>query len=242
MPMNTLQRLALLLPLALAVPAAWSAPARPADRGAELSKLYERYWEENLELNPLQATQIGDNRYNARLPNTLSPAYRAKLKAFHQRYLDAATKLGADGLAEPERLSYDLFVYERKMDLEGFRFPQHLIPINQFYNLANQFAQFGSGSNAQPFKTVADYDAWLARARQVPALFDQAISNMREGVKAGVVQPKVLMQKVLPQLEQQVVAKPEDSVFWGPVKAMPKDFAEADRARLTKEYGALVTG
>src|SRR6187401_2904947 len=220
--MNLLPRLVLLAPLALLGTPAWAAPAAAAN-GPALAKLYEQYWEDNLKLNPLQATQIGDNRYNAELPNTLAPEYRKKLKAFHQRYLDAATRLGPEGLGEAERLSYDLFTYERKMDLEGFRFPQHLIPINQFYNLGNQLAQYGSGSNAQPFKTVADYDAWLKRAKHVPALFDQAIANMREGVKVGVVQPKVLMQKVLPQLEQQLVAKPEDSVFWGPIKAMPKE-------------------
>ena len=41
---------------------------------------------------------------------------------------------------------------------------------------------------------------------------------MREGVKAGIVQPRVLMEKVLPQLEANIaVDDPEKSIFWGPV-------------------------
>ena len=51
----------------------------------------------------------------------------------------------------------------------------------------------------------------------MPAIFDQAIVNMREGVKAGIVQPRVLMEKVLPQLDANIVDDAEKSIFWGPI-------------------------
>ena len=59
---------------------------------------------------------------------------------------------------------------------------------------------------------------------------------MREGMAQGIVQPSVLMEKVLPQLDAQIVTKAEDSVLWGPIAKLPEDFSAADRTRLTAAY------
>jgi uncharacterized protein (DUF885 family) len=99
----------------------------------------------------------------------------------------------------------------------------------------------GSGSSAQPFQTVTDYDNWLQRGAAIPALFDQAIANMREGVTAGVVQPKVLMHKVLPQIDAVIQGEPEDSVFWGPIQNLPADFSDDDKTRLSAAYRNLIS-
>jgi uncharacterized protein (DUF885 family) len=228
-------------PPASTAPTLADATATAADHAKQLAALYDAYWEENLKLNPMQATQIGDPRYNDLLPNSLSPAFRAEELAFNQRWLAQAKAIGDVGLTGQDKLSYDMFVRDLGMEVEGAQFPQHLLPINQFYNIANFVAMYGSGQTAQPFKTVADYDNWLKRASNVPVLFDQAIANMREGIAQGYVQPRVLMEKVLPQLDQQLVDAPEKSVFWGPITAMPADFSDADKARLTQAYSALIT-
>ncbi len=229
-------------PAPAAGPAAPEAsPAAPeAGPEARLDAMYAEFWEEHLKLNPIDATQIGDPRYNDQLPNSLSPEYRERTRELHQRYLDRARAIGHDGLEGQHRLSYDVFVRDREMELEGLEFPSHLTPINQFYNLANFIAILGSGTNAQPFKTVADYDAWVRRASHVPVVFDQAIANMREGMKQGIVQPRVLMEKVLPQLDQHIVEKAIDSPLWGPIKNLPAGFSAADKQRLTADYTALI--
>jgi uncharacterized protein (DUF885 family) len=56
----------------------------------------------------------------------------------------------------------------------------------------------------------------------------------------GVVQPRVLMERVLPQLAAHVVSDPTQSVFWGPVREMPASFTPAERERLTNAYGAAI--
>ena len=218
--------------------------ARAADtpsRAAQLNTLYAEYWEENLKLNPLSATFAGDPRYNAELPNFLTPEYEAQDRAFEQKYLDRARAIGTEGLTGQDRLSYDIFTLNRESALEDFAFPERLLPVDQFRNIANSFAQLGSGTSAQPFVTVKDYDDWLKRASKGPAILDQAIVNMREGVKAGIVQPRVLMEKVLPQLKANITDDPEKSIFWGPIKNLPKDFSQADRDRLTAAFRSLIS-
>ena len=55
-------------------------------------------------------------------------------------------------------------------------------------------------------------------------MFDQAIVNMREGVTKNIVQPRVLMEKVLPQLDANIVDDPEKSIFWGPSRKCRRSF------------------
>ena len=115
-------------------------------------------------------------------PSTRSSDARSSRSTSTARAPSAPT-----GLTGQDRLSYDIFTLNRESALEEFKFPDRLLPINQFYNFANFFAQLGSGTSAQPFVTVKDYDDWLTRAAQRPVIFDQAIVNMREGMKAGIV-------------------------------------------------------
>jgi uncharacterized protein (DUF885 family) len=215
--------------------------AHAADTAAtKLNTLYAEFWEENLKLNPLTATFAGDPRYNAELPNFLAPEFEARSRAFEQKYLDRARAIGAAELSGQDRLSYDIFTLNRESALEELRFPDRLLPIDQFYNVANSFAQLGSGTSAQPFVTVKDYDDWLKRAAQFPAVLDQAIVNMREGVKLGIVQPRILMEKVLPQLAANIGDDVEKNIFWGPIDKLPKDFPSADRERLTAAFRAMI--
>ena len=219
-----------------------AAMVRAADaptRAAQLNTMYGEFWEEYLELNPITATFAGDPRYNAELPNFLTAGFEAQSKAFEQKYLDRARAIGTEGLTGQDRLSYDIFTLNRESALENYKFPDRLLPIDQFQNIANYFAQFGSGTSAQPFVTVKDYDDWLKRATQFPPILDQAIANMRDGVKAGIVQPRVLMEKVLPQLDANIVDDVEKSIFWGPITRMPKEFSAADRERLTASFRTL---
>ena len=210
------------------------------DKATQLNHLYDQFWEESLKLNPIQATFQGDPRYNDQLPNFLGADFRGRSHEFTQRWLDKVQKIGPAGLDGQALISYEIFVHDAKSALDGERFPNELIPINQFYNLANLAVMLGSGTGAQPFKTVQDYDNWSRRAAKMPAIFDQAIANMREGVSKGIVQPRVLMLKVVPQLDAVIKDKPEDTLFWMPVKTMPPSFSDADKARITDDYRDMI--
>lgn len=233
--------------LMTAVPQAEAAKKKTAetaqvaeDKGARLTKLYAEYWEEVLKLNPVQATFQGDNRYNDLLPDFGSAEYRKQQHDFTVRWLKTIKDVGSAGLHGQDLLSYEIFVRDAENSLEGEKFPDWMMPVNQMASTASYAVMLGSGSSAQPFKTVKDYDNWLARGSKLPILFDTDIANMREGIKAGVVQPRTLMVKVIPQLDALIKDKPEDTLFWGPIKNLPADFSAADKQRLTADYRKMI--
>jgi uncharacterized protein (DUF885 family) len=224
--------------------AATTAPSvtTAASPAAKLQEIVEAYWQERLALNPLLATSLGDSRWNDVLPISISPEHRAKSLAIEKRYLAAAKSVKPAQLSGQDRLTWDVFVRAREQAIEGARFPDELMPVDQFNGLPQTMAQLGSGTGSQPFATVQDYDNWLKRAGGFPAWVDQAIANMREGMRRGVVLPKPLVERLLPQLDQLAPADVEKSVFWQPVTRMPASFADADRARLTAAYRSAIDG
>lgn len=222
--------------------------ARPAraplpiiqDNASRLNRIYDEYWDASMRLNPLQATFQGDPRFNDQLPNFLSPASRQQAHDFMVEWLGKAEAVGKDGLQGQDLLSYEIFVRDAHISLAAEQQPAWMLPINPYNNLASIIAVLGSGAGAQPFRTVKDYENWSRRSLAVPALFDQAIANMREGMTAGVVQPRALMEKVLPQLDAVIRPSAEESIFWVPVRNMPEDFSAEDRERLTAEYKRMI--
>ncbi len=238
----------LLAALAIALAGCVASPTRGgrndvviADRAAALDRAYEQFWDESLELNPLQATFQGDPRYNDELPNFLGADYRKRSHDFNARWLKKIQAIGSAGLSGPDLISYEIFVHDARSAIDGEQFASWQLPINQFYNVANLAVTLGSGNGAQPFRTVADYDNWRKRAAAFPAIFDQAIANMRAGVAKGVVQPRALMEGVVPQLDAVIRDKPEDTPFWMPVKTMPPSFPDEERTRITDDYRELIS-
>lgn len=130
--------------------------------------------------------------------------------------------------------------YEMDMQVKGLSFNDNLMPVNQFWSMHLTFPVLGSGSGNQPFKTVKDYDDFLGRIHDFTSYVDTMISNMKRGMSQGIVQSKVLMEKVLPQLEGIIVKDPMQSVFAGPIKNFPADFSEQEKTRLTELYKSAI--
>jgi uncharacterized protein (DUF885 family) len=175
----------------------------------KLNAFFEEYFEAYLQQNPILATSIGDPRYNDRFVVGIAPDAIAAEQKLQRDALARIQTIDRSLLPPQDQLSYDIFKSARERDIAGFRFPNELIPMNQFYSTPNSFVQLGSGNGMQPFKTVKDYDDFLKRLDGFVAWSDQAIVNMREGIKRGYTLPRLLAERTLPQLQAQVVAKPE---------------------------------
>jgi len=214
--------------------------AAPPAEDARLNQLVEAYFDKSLELNPVLATQIGDSRYNDRIPNDIGPEWRGQALATERHYLAALAEIGVGELAPQERLTYDVFKSRRELAIEGFRYPQQLLPIDQFNNPASDFAILGSGSGAHPFATLKDYEDFIRRMAGMRVWIDQAISNMRAGVKAGLTQPRPVVEKVLPQIKALGMARPEDSIFDQPLHSLPDSMDAKARQRLVADYRAAI--
>jgi uncharacterized protein (DUF885 family) len=228
-------------------PAAASAQSTQQSASQALAALFTESDEAALQRNPLEALGRGDFRYAGRMPELFSDAYdRAEREAADQE-LAALRRIDPAALTPAERISYDVFKWQRETDLRGLQ-PDMLAltavrPLNHFYGIHAGFAQLSSGQGAAPFKTVQDYENGLSRMAAFPPIIDRAIVRMRQGMASGVVQPKLVMSNVVEQLDAMLAGGVEGSSFYGPVKAFPTDVPAADQARLRQAYAqAIGTG
>ena len=210
------------------------------DANKKFAALTELYYQEGLKQSPLNATVIGDERYNDLLPNDGSMALMEEYKKFNQQFLDSLKNYDRASLSANDQLSYDVLKDQLEMNIEGTKFHFEYLPFNQMNSLPLTIAQFGSGTGAQPFKKVKDYEDWLKRVTAFSVWVDTAIGNLKLGVKAGIVFPKSLVVKMIPQMQSMVVTDAKKSLFYGPINLMPASFSAADKDRLTKAYQASI--
>ena len=216
------------------VPAEAAPPPPTADD--RFDTLAEEYYEAYLRLNPIVASSIGDDRYNDQFPVTISREHREARGEMARQYLGLLASIDRSALDGQRQLSYDMLAGTLRQELEELTFPSHLIPVNQFYNTAALFAQLGSGSSIHPFRTVKDYDDFLGRIGGFEKWVDAAIANMREGVSKGIVQPRILIERTIPQLDALIVDEVEKSLFYRPIENMPGTINAEEKARITAAY------
>ncbi|GAB4200001.1 MAG: DUF885 domain-containing protein [Wenzhouxiangellaceae bacterium] len=210
--------------------------ATAAGGDALLQQKLQDYFTASLDFNPIQATAVGIPGYDDQLPNFLSEDYRQRNQAFTRDWLQQVRAIERDTLSDSAKVSYDIFVYQQEQALAGTQYPGYLLPLNQMFNFPGFFAQMGSGNSLQPFRSVANYENWLARMTKAPALFDQTIANLQAGVERGVVQPRVVIEKLVPQLDALVADDATETLFWQPLTSFPDDITDDDRERLTTAY------
>ncbi len=209
----------------------------PAASAAEsVTAVVEAYYDENLELNPIFATFVGDHRYDDRFANSIGPEHLSRQLALERKYLAAIRAIDRASLSGQALLTWEIFEQARRDAIEGLAMPSQLVPINQFFSTPNFFAQLGSGASAHKFNTVEDYENFLGRIDGFEVWMDQAISNMRVGARQGIVRPKILMERVLPQLAAHIKDDITETVFYRVVDNMPDSFDAADRERLSAAY------
>ncbi|HLW24905.1 MAG TPA: DUF885 domain-containing protein [Steroidobacteraceae bacterium] len=223
--------------LLLAMRAHALSPTTPA----ELDRFYEAQWQRWLREDPTLATSVGDSRYNDRWPDASLPAIAAAESA-DRAALEELTRVDAGTLPERDRLNYEVVRVEFERRLSLARFKPYAYAVSHLGSLQSS----GSVQTANeileitPFTSVRDYENWISRLRGFGRYVDQVEGLLELGLREGRTQPKVLMERVRPQLAAQRVAQPEDSPFYAPFKQFPDTVPAAERERLARAGRAAI--
>jgi len=229
-----LGRGALLAALVLGGACARPAVSPPPPTLAHLVGDYER---ETTPYNPFTASERGQHEYDRVLANDIGDDYQRGLREICTRYRGELRQIDPSTLAVGDRLTYDVFSYRLDRCVESFAYPWTLVPVNQVgFSWPTRFPIVGAGRGIHPFKTVQNYEDFLGRVDGFVVWMDTAIANMRRGMARGITLPRDLALRVIPQLDAQIVADPQASLFWEPIKHFPPSFDEATRRMLEAEY------
>jgi uncharacterized protein (DUF885 family) len=213
----------------------------PSSASGRLAALADGYYDSLLALFPIDATEnLGDPKYEAAFEIEIAPAHQARERRLYQRTLAALRRIEPGQLTAQERLTYDLLQYDAQDKLDRMAWPYYLTPVGHTDCLPVRLAQWASGKAAQPMQTAANYDHFLERLKKMPAWVDQAIVNMRQGIARGIVLPRPLVERTMPQLEALLPAEASASPYLAATREFPAGIAEPDRRRIAAAYRAVV--
>ncbi|MBV1911250.1 MAG: DUF885 domain-containing protein [Kangiellaceae bacterium] len=206
----------------------------------KLAHLVEQYRTESFEFSPISATFQGLKQYNDKFGPIISKQNRQKQRVFENQYFEKINHIDSSKLKAQALLTYKIFKGDREQSLASSKYPFHLAPINQMNGMHNFYAVLGSGQSAQPFSNEKDYRNFMKRSLGFAEWMESVVQSMKLGVKKGVVLPRSIVEKLIPQLKAHVVDNIEDSVFYSPLQSIPEDITGKARQNLKTEYSAMI--
>ncbi|MGH7244067.1 MAG: DUF885 domain-containing protein [Phycisphaerales bacterium] len=201
-----------------------------AGRSPDVLRLLDEYYDFTMSSSPESASTKGDLRFNDKLSDMSAEAIardRAKTKSI----LDRVKAFDRKSLSEADIIDLDLLVYTLTTALDSARFFPEQQPITALSGPHIELPQLYLSIPLQNDALLADY---ASRLEKMPALIRQHIANMKDGLKAGRVPPKVILAKSVELTrglaDDAALADPTKSPFYTPFRARPTNDALALRA------------
>ena len=220
----------------------------------QVDSLFADFYEFKKAINPIEATKAGYNEYNDTIANYISDEYQLYAKERYTYFLDQLSLHDSTELSSEDWMSLRVMDWDCSVKLEGLMNPIktiaspvydlpsfELMPLFQIQSLHLYVAQLAGGTSVQPFKTDKDYWNWLRRLEDYLVFLDTSMEKMQKGINQNIVPPKVLILKMLPQIEAFVDVPLKESIFYKPVLQFPDSFSEAAKDELTVAYTDFIT-
>jgi uncharacterized protein (DUF885 family) len=210
--------------------------ALAASNHDQLNTLIEQEWQYQLHESPEMATAIGDNRFNDRLTDRSPAAYKRRAE-HEQQMLAAFKKLPTEGLTDEDKLNLALMMQRIQVRVDGAHFKSWEMPANQ---MNGPHLAYASLSKEMPFKTVADYENYVKRLRELPQMFEQLTADMKLGMHDGLMPPRYLLENVATEADE-IANKPVEGSLWlDPLKHFPASISIQEQKRLADEIEPTV--
>jgi uncharacterized protein (DUF885 family) len=224
--------------LAQQEPASGKASADLEARRAKLQSLFDEEWQYELRSDPETATSLGDKRYNDRLSDHSLQFHQSDVET-KRKFLAQFEAIDPAGLSVQDALSRDLMIRNLREEIEEAQFKPWEMPVNQMDGPHLNFLELLS---LTPFNDVRDYDNYVSRLHQIPRMFEQVTSNMRQGMQDHLMPPRYLLEKVTVEAQEIADKTGDASPFAKPVANFPTSISSADQQRLRSAVLATIDG
>ncbi|WP_339666484.1 DUF885 domain-containing protein [Maribacter arcticus] len=218
-----------------------------------IAEVFGEFYEFKKSINPIEATKAGYSQYNDTIANYISDDYIFYLKDRYAYFLEELDKYDSTKVSGSDWMSLRVMKWDCSVKLQGVMNPIvtvaspiydlpsfELMPLFQIQSLHLYVAQLAGGTSVQPFNTVEDYSNWLSRLDDYLSFLDTSIVKMKLGMAKGVVLPKVLTLKMLPQVRSFIDIPLEENLFYQPILNFPDGISDVDKDILESNYAAFI--
>jgi uncharacterized protein (DUF885 family) len=180
----------------------------------ELNALAHEYWEKRLEADPIEATLMGDRRYDDRMPDQSPEALERDVRRLEdlRRRVQA---LDVAALPHAEQVTRGALLGELSSDLawRSCRLFEWAVDPRDGAQVL-----FPNLAHLQAVKTVEQGRALVARWNKIGSDLDARLAHLRRGLAAGKVATRESVERVLRQLDELLAVKAAESVLATPAR------------------------
>ena len=223
------------------------------DQSEKADELFQEFFQFKQRINPIESTKSGETKFNHVVANYISDNYQEDLITQYSNFLDEIASIDSASVTPSQWLSLRVMKWDCEIKREGltnslvtmaspmYDLPSfELMPLIQIQSLHLYFSQLAGGTSVQPFQTVQDYENWLKRVDDYLDFIDTCMGKMKEGMASGVVLPKILTNKMIPQLEGFANDELQDHLFYTPISNVPEGISDDEIKQLVAKYYIMV--
>ena len=180
----------------------------------QLRAIYNEEWKWRIEQLPTDET--GTVPLADHLPK-VDPATQAMRLKYWEDTLRRVDAIPRESLSPREQLNYDIYRQQLAVLIARQHFRDFEMPANSDSSFWTDIGY----TARRPFRTLADYEHWIAQMRDIPRYFREQMDEMRAGAKRGFTPPRVTMEGRDTSITAVTDTTPEKSLFYTPFREMP---------------------
>jgi uncharacterized protein (DUF885 family) len=223
----------LLIPLLLIVP---PCSAVAADDSVLFQDILKREWDFRVNEFPSLARNNGIDGHAHKVAHVSEKDQSRRYEFWKQIKLELDA-VSCENLEREGCINYRIFERQIHQFLADYETRAYLIPFNSDWGFYLSWNRWGEETD---FNSVDDYNDYLSRLKALPQVMDEYITLMREGLRTGITQPRVILEGREVPIRKQLVEDPQQSAFFKPFMNMDENIPAEVKQSLAAEARMVV--
>src|ERR1700730_3435516 len=172
-----------------------------AEPGAEqrAREVADRYWDQLLELEPIVATQVGDERFDDRLPDPSDEGIARRASVLESAVADVAG-IDRTGLGTDARTTLDVLDAIARQGLDAIEYR-----LDRLHAVSHLLGPAQLLPRPTPLERAATPDRaanYAGRLRAIPSYLKRVGATARGGVATGMIAPALGADRTIGQVQR----------------------------------------
>lgn len=180
---------------------------------AELGRLLIEHWEWVMEQSPTWATELGDHRWDARIPDESHGAILRRRERTRE-WLARATAIDPATLGAEDRITHALFVEDLESRIAAEACESEIWSLSAMHN---PLTEWGYLPRLHRVETYDDGRNLVARYRAIPRAIDEEIARLRIGAERGLYANAETTRRVIEMVRTQLGESLDEWTLMDPV-------------------------
>jgi len=222
-----------IIPLLLIV---FSFAAVAGDDSVLFQDILKREWDFRINEFPALARDNGIEGHEHRVAH-VSEKDQLRRYEFRKQIKLELDAVSCKNLEREECINYRMFQRQIHQFLADYETRAYLIPFNSDWGFYLSWNRWGEETD---INSVDDYNNYLSRLKALPEVMDEYIELMREGLRTGMTQPRVILEGREVPIRKQLVEDPQQSAFYKPFMNMDKNIPDEVKQSLAADARTAV--